>query len=64
MRGLTLSIVWLLCVLVGAFAGYFLGYLLWQAGFELIGSAVALVGAGIGGILAFFGFMAWAGDRR
>ena len=64
MSGLTLTLVWLACVLIGAFAGYFLGYFLWQAGFELIGSAVALVGAGIGGILAFFGFMAWAGDRR
>jgi hypothetical protein len=64
MRGLTLTIVWIACVILGALAGYFLGYIIWQLGFELIGSAVALVGAGVGGLLAFFGFLTWSEDRR
>jgi hypothetical protein len=64
MRGLTLTLVWIACVLIGALAGYFLGYLIWQLGFELIGSAVALVGAGVGELLAFFGFLSWSEDRR
>jgi hypothetical protein len=51
-------------VVVGAVAGYLVGYLLWQLGFELIGSAVALVGAGAGGILAFFGFLSWSERRK
>ena len=33
-------------------------------GFELIGSAVALVGAGAGGILVFFGFLNWQEKRN
>jgi hypothetical protein len=64
MSGITLTIVWIACVILGALAGYFLGYFIWQLGFELIGSAVALVGAGVGGVLAFFGFLAWSEDRR
>jgi hypothetical protein len=46
-------------VIVGALAGYLVGYVLWRLGFELIGSAVALVGAGAGGIMAFFAFLSW-----
>jgi hypothetical protein len=64
MRGATLILVWIVCVIAGAAAGYLLGYLLWRLGFEIIGSAVALVGAGVGGILAFFGFLTWSEDRR
>lgn len=63
MRGLGLVLLWFGCVTFGAFVGYWLGSLLWRAGFELIGSAVALVGAGLGGILAFLGVMQWYGDR-
>jgi hypothetical protein len=61
--GLWIVLIWIVCVMVGTFVGYWLGSLLWQAGFEVIGSAVALVGAGIGGILAFVGFMQWYGGR-
>ena len=50
-------------MLVGAVVGYFTGYLLWRIGFELIGSAVALVGAGVGGIVVFLALLAWW-DRR
>ena len=49
-------------VIVGGIVGFLLGFLLWKLGFELIGSAVALVGAGAGGIVAFFAFLA-LGDR-
>ena len=43
--------------------GWFIGWALWKMGLELIGSAVALVGAGAGGILAFLGFMNWQEGR-
>ena len=56
-------LLWIGCVIVGAIAGFLVGYVLWKLGLELIGSAVALVGAGVGGILAFFGLMAWL-DRH
>jgi ABC-type xylose transport system permease subunit len=62
--GWTLILVWIGCVIVGAIAGFAAGYLLWRLGFELIGSAVALVGAGLGGILAFFGFLSWSDNRE
>jgi hypothetical protein len=62
MKGMGYCVVWALCVVVGAIVGLLLGLLLWGLGFELIGSAVALVGAGVGGILAFLGFLA-LGDR-
>jgi hypothetical protein len=64
MSGATLIIVWIGCVIVGALVGFLIGYLLWQLGLELIGSAVAMVGAGVGGIIAFFGFLSWSEDRR
>ena len=58
-----LVLVWIGCVLAGALVGFLAGYVLWKLGFELIGSAVALVGAGAGGIVAFFALLAWS-DRR
>ena len=61
---MVLILVWIGCVLVGAAAGYAVGYLIWKLGFELIGSAVALVGAGAGGILVFFGFLNWQENRN
>ena len=64
MSGCVLILVWIACVLLGAAAGYAVGYLLWKLGFELIGSAVALVGAGAGGILVFFGFLNWQENRN
>jgi hypothetical protein len=64
MSGWSLILVWIGCVIVGAAAGFLAGYLLWKLGFELIGSAVALVGAGVGGIAAFFGFLSWSEGRE
>ena len=64
MSGCSLALVWVGCVIVGAIAGFLAGYVLWQLGFELIGSAVALVGAGVGGIAAFFGFLSWSERRK
>jgi hypothetical protein len=63
MKGAGYCGLWVACVIIGAIAGLLLGFILWKLGFELIGSAVAFVGAGAGGILAFFGFLA-LGDRR
>jgi len=64
MSGCVLILVWIGCVLLGAAAGYAVGYLLWKLGFELIGSAVALVVSGAGGILVFFGFLNWQEKRN
>jgi hypothetical protein len=63
MRTLVVIAVWVGCVLVGAAVGFAAGYVLWKMGFELIGSAVALVGAGVGGIVVFLALIAWW-DRR
>lgn len=54
--------LWIVSVILGAIVGFLIGFVLWKLGFELIGSAVALVGAGAGGIIAFFAFLA-LGDR-
>ena len=62
MKGAGYCGLWVLCVVLGAVAGLILGAILWGLGFELLGSAVTLVGAGAGGILAFLGFLA-LGDR-
>jgi len=64
MSGWMLVLVWIACVVLGAVAGFAAGYVLWKLGFELIGSAVALVGAGVGGIAAFLWFLQWSEDRR
>jgi hypothetical protein len=63
MRTFVWIVVWIVCVLVGAGVGYLAGYGLWKLGFEIIGSAVALVGAGVGGILVFLWLLSWW-DRR
>lgn len=63
MRTALWIVVWIVCVLAGAAAGYLVGYALWKLGFEIIGSAVALVGAGVGGIMAFLAVLSWW-DRR
>jgi hypothetical protein len=63
MRTAVWIVVWIACVLVGAGVGYLAGYVLWKLGFEIIGSAVALVGAGVGGILVFLALLSWW-DRR
>jgi uncharacterized membrane protein YebE (DUF533 family) len=64
MSGVSLVLIWIGCVIVGALAGLLLGWILWELGLELIGSAVMLVGAGAGGIVAFFAFMNWSENRR
>jgi hypothetical protein len=64
MSGAKLFVVWIVCVIAGAAAGFLVGYVLWKLGLELIGSAVALVGAGVGGIAAFLWFLQWSEDRR
>jgi asparagine N-glycosylation enzyme membrane subunit Stt3 len=49
MSGAGYVIAWIVCVIVGAVAGVLLGWLLWELGLELIGSAVVLVGGILGG---------------
>jgi hypothetical protein len=63
MRTWVLIAVWVGCVAVGAIVGFLVGYILWQMGFELLGSAASLVGAGVGGIVVFLALLAWW-DRR
>ena len=64
MSGGKLIALWIGCVIVGALVGYFIGLVLWQLGFELLGSAVTLVGAGLGGILMFLAVLKWSEDRQ
>ena len=64
MSGAKLILVWIVCVILGAAVGFLAGYVLWKLGFELIGSAVALVGAGAGGIVAFLWFLTWQDSRQ
>jgi hypothetical protein len=64
MGGWKLITMWVLCVIVGAIAGFAIGWAIWKLGFELIGSAIALVGAAAGGILLFFAFMNWSENRQ
>ncbi|HYI24231.1 MAG TPA: hypothetical protein VD767_02385 [Thermomicrobiales bacterium] len=63
MSGAKLAFVWVVCVILGAVVGWGIGWVIWKLGFELIGSAVALVGAGAGGIVAFLAFMNWQESR-
>lgn len=63
METFKLVALFVVCTFVGALAGYLAGFILWKLGFVLIGSAVALVGAGIGGIVVFLGVLGWY-DRR
>ena len=64
MKGWQLVLVWIGCVIVGAIAGWALGSVLWALGFELLGSSVALVGAGLGGILVFLALLRWSENRQ
>ena len=64
MSGWKLILIWIACVIVGAVVGFAIGWLLWKAGLELIGSAVALVGAGVGGFVMLFAVMRWAENRE
>lgn len=55
--------LFVVCVIVGTLAGYLAGYVLWKLGFVLLGSAVALLGAGVGGIVTFLGVLGWYNRR-
>lgn len=54
--------LWIISVIIGAIVGLVIGWILWSLGFRMIGFSVALVGAGVGGIIAFLAFLNW-GDR-
>jgi hypothetical protein len=43
--------------------GFGIGWALWKLGLELIGSAIALIGAGIGGFVLLFALMRWSENR-
>ena len=64
MAGWKLVLAWIAFVLLGAVIGFAIGWVVWKLGFELIGSAIALVGAGVGGIILFFAFMNWSDNRK
>jgi hypothetical protein len=54
---------WVACVLVGAAAGFLIGWALYQVGFEVIGSTVAFIGAGVGGFVVLFAYLNWSEAR-
>jgi hypothetical protein len=62
--GWKFGLVWIVCVIVGAAIGFGIGWALWKLGLELIGSAVALVGAGVGGFVMLFAFLRWSEERE
>lgn len=63
MGGCRLSLMGVVGALLGAAAGLLIGWLLWQLGFTLIGTAVMLVGAGAGAVFGFFAAASWS-ERR
>jgi hypothetical protein len=64
MDGWKLILAWIAFVLLGAVIGFAIGWVVWKLGFEMIGSAIALVGAGVGGLILFFAFMNWSYGRQ
>ncbi|MGD9710801.1 MAG: hypothetical protein AB7V46_01895 [Thermomicrobiales bacterium] len=64
MPGWKFVLVWAVCVVLGALIGYGIGWALWKAGLELVGSAVALVGAAVGGFVILYFFMKWTENRQ
>lgn len=64
MSGVKYLLVWITCVALGGAAGYAIGWALWKLDLELIGSAVALLFAGIGGFVALFAYLRWTETRR
>ncbi len=63
MGGCRLSLMAVVGALLGAGVGLLIGWLLWQLGFTLIGTAVMLVGAGAGAVFGFFAVASWS-ERR
>jgi Na+-driven multidrug efflux pump len=55
---------WMLSLVLGVLAGYALGWALWKAGLDLAGSAIALIGAGIGAFVVLFALLRWSDNRR
>jgi hypothetical protein len=53
-------LIWIGCVALGAIGAFLIGALIWGLGFELLGGAVALAGAGIGGIMVLMWYMNWS----
>ena len=64
MSSLGYALLWVGCVLTGAAIGFLAGYLLWQFGFELIGSSVALVASVAGAVIAFICVLGWSQRRQ
>ena len=64
MSGWKFILIWFVCLSLGVAIGFGKGWGLWKLGFELIGSAVALVGAGIGGFIVLYAVMRWIENRE
>ncbi|CAN5656766.1 hypothetical protein BH24CHL4_BH24CHL4_15760 [soil metagenome] len=64
MSGWKFGLTWIVFVIAGAAVGFAIGWALWKLGLELIGSAVALVGAGIGSFIMLFALMRWSEARE
>ncbi len=64
MSGWKFVLTWIACVVLGAALGFAIGWGLWKLGLELIGSAVALIGAAAGGFVMLYTFMRRTENRR
>lgn len=63
MSGYRLALMAVVGVLLGATAGFMLGWLLLALGFEFLGTAMTLAGGLVGGIAGFMGVLFWSGRR-
>jgi hypothetical protein len=64
MGGFRVFLLWVGCIIVGGVIGFAIGYIIWQLGFEMLGSATAMIGSVVGGTMAFFGVYAWSERRQ
>lgn len=48
---------WIGCGLLGLIGGFMAGWLIWQLGFEVLGSMLAIIGAGFGGLFVVYLYM-------
>lgn len=50
-------LIWIACMAIGVIGGFFIGWVVWQMGFELLGSWIAIAGAGLGGVVVLFWYL-------
>jgi hypothetical protein len=58
MKSFGSTLMWIGCLIVCVAAGLLSGWIVWKFGLEIIGSAVVLAGAGVGGRIGIPGVLA------